>query len=395
MSVRHMEDLRKLRPTLQVIVENYVEIFSESQPCGDNTANTNTSNELNPRSLHSDMESYPTDPREGLHAEEMKNSDPKSFSPTQESPIRSELTGFEKKKMSLNLNVAVTSPQTEGSENPANTVVPRVVNYQSAEWNKLEQMVFALSESFLKKPFEFFRPTSREQGLISDPNNGDSGMVMSNENDLMACTIETFEGGAIGFGPGETDSPSRESMTDEGRFWTQSGSVGPGDLFSRSHRAALSTSSDGSGMIRASNRRRMVHECRSLRQQITKFEKEWSMVHNRSPKGSDKGHMQPVYSKYRDMKREIRASAAMDIQRLLRGFLARAKVRGKGFHPTSPSRYARSSPRPSTSPARKSESILTEMMSPPRNGGSTSFTRESDSLPSSSIAWKRNNSGAY
>ncbi len=37
--------------------------------------------------------------------------------------------------------------------------------------------------------------------------------------------------------------------------------------------------------------------------------------------------MQQTYSRYRDMKREIRSSAAIDIQRLIRGFLARRVVK--------------------------------------------------------------------
>jgi hypothetical protein len=369
MSVRHMEDLRKLRPTLQVIVENYVEIFRESHPCSeDEAAGSGSGNQ--PRSLTSDMETYPIDTKESEHS---KSPDDKAFSPREESPT-SAATTLKKKKISLNLQVSVaTAPTTDVNDttSPISTVAARQVNYQSKEWNKLEQLVFSLSESFFKEPFHFFNPTKAER-LSHEPSGGDSGMIMSNENDLMACTIETYDAGHVGFGGGDMDSPSRDlGETDEGGYWTQGGGAGPtGELFNRG-RAPMSPgqrANPNGAAHRASNRRKMVHECRALRQQITKFEKDWATVHNRNPKGGEKGHMQPIYSKYRDMKREIRSSAAVDIQRLIRGFVSRGIVRkGTGFLPTSPSHYARSPPKHSSSP--KKSNLLSEMMSPPKSGG--------------------------
>lgn len=77
MSVRHMEDLRKLRPTLQVVVENYLEIFSKAQPCVPNEAKPQQAG-MHPRSLSSDMESYSTDTARS------SSSDHVAYSPTQE-----------------------------------------------------------------------------------------------------------------------------------------------------------------------------------------------------------------------------------------------------------------------------------------------------------------------
>ena len=47
------------------------------------------------------------------------------------------------------------------------------------------------------------------------------------------------------------------------------------------------------------------------------------MTSGRVPKGSERGVLQQVYTRYRDMKKEIRDNAACDIQRLARGYLIR------------------------------------------------------------------------
>jgi hypothetical protein len=77
------------------------------------------------------------------------------------------------------------------------------------------------------------------------------------------------------------------------------------------------------------HRRRMVADCKALRAQIYEFEQEFAKKYNRQPKAQDRGLMQTVYSKYRDLKREIRDSAATDIQRVIRGYAARNKLVGE------------------------------------------------------------------
>ena len=283
----------------------------------------------------------------------------------------------------------MTPPACDVNDSNLSTVAVRQVNYQSKEWNRLEQMVFSMSESFLSEPFKFFNPNKSD--LVSEPSSGDGGMIISNENDLMACTIETFEVGNVGFGGGEMDSPSRDlGETDEGRYWTDA-NTGPGELFLRNSGGRVPNSplcpthTEGAA-CRASNRRKMVHDCRALRQQISKFEKDFVSEHDRQPKGPEKGHMQATYAKYRDMKREIRSSAAVDIQRLIRGFTARALLRKRNdFVPLSPSRFARSPPRPSSSPNRGSR--LKEMFSAV-NRPVGSLDREFEQNSVDSTLWK-------
>lgn len=391
MSVRHMEDLRKLRPTLQVIVENYLEIFNAARPCA--TVDSKDQRGSHIRPLISDMDSYTTDICRS------SSSDQVAYSPTQESMIsgaESELeSNYRQKKLALNLQVSLPpAPTTDVNDSNLSAVTVRQINFQSKEWNRLEQMVFAMSESFLRQPFQFFNPSNAST-------ENDSGMVMSNENDLMACTIETFEVGNVGFGGGDIDSPTRDRDLgdfDDGRYWTQGGSLGTGELFSKSGRAPMSPSSiiggSNGAAFRASSRRRMVHECRTLRQHITKFEKDFSLVHNRLPKGGDKGHMLPVYSKYRDMKREIRSSAAVDIQRIVRAFLCRSKLRKtKRMIPVSPSRFIRSPIRPSSSPGRTSN-LIHELGSPPRPDSTALSRGNFDQNPVESNLWKSNVKGS-
>lgn len=75
--------------------------------------------------------------------------------------------------------------------------------------------------------------------------------------------------------------------------------------------------------------------------------------------GNEKGSMQQIYSRYRDMKREIRTSAATDIQRLVRGHRCRKgliKKFGSGVlnHPSlSPSKLTRQSEIEAGSPSRQ------------------------------------------
>jgi hypothetical protein len=96
----------------------------------------------------------------------------------------------------------------------------------------------------------------------------------------------------------------------------------------------------GSGSRARGERRRMVAECKTLRYQISNFEADWNKTHNRLPKGSERGAMQQVYTRYRDMKKEIRDNAACDIQRVARGYLLRARLaKFAVVLPYSPSRH--------------------------------------------------------
>lgn len=61
-----------------------------------------------------------------------------------------------------------------------------------------------------------------------------------------------------------------------------------------------------------------------MRLQIFDFEQEWTKKHNRVPKNFERGSMESVYTRYRKLKKEIRDLAAIDMQRLTRGFVVRS-----------------------------------------------------------------------
>lgn len=105
------------------------------------------------------------------------------------------------------------------------------------------------------------------------------------------------------------------------------GSIGLGN---KSNSSSLNKS-----YARRIHRRRMVADCKSLRAQIYEFEQEFTKKYGRAPKTQDRGPLQTVYSKYRDLKREIRDGAATDIQRVIRGYNDRKKLRSENrilFH---------------------------------------------------------------
>lgn len=77
---------------------------------------------------------------------------------------------------------------------------------------------------------------------------------------------------------------------------------------------------------RRNKRRKMVAECKGLRAQIQEFEQAFLLQHSRMPKTQERGDMHQFYVKYRELKKEIRETAAKDMQRVGRGFLARRKA---------------------------------------------------------------------
>jgi hypothetical protein len=81
-----------------------------------------------------------------------------------------------------------------------------------------------------------------------------------------------------------------------------------------------------------SARRRLVAECRSLRQQIYFFEQTFSQQHRRLPRNDERGSMAPAYSRYKEVKRFVRDQAAVDIQKAWRGFHCR-RLGGFGAAP--------------------------------------------------------------
>ena len=85
------------------------------------------------------------------------------------------------------------------------------------------------------------------------------------------------------------------------------------------------TSIAGSTHSSKNRRRKMVADCKAMRVQIFDFEQEWTKKNNRIPKSFERGSMEGVYTRYRKLKKEIRDLSATDLQRTVRGYIARRR----------------------------------------------------------------------
>lgn len=104
-------------------------------------------------------------------------------------------------------------------------------------------------------------------------------------------------------------------------------SISPSESIVLANKAPSNSNNLSKSYARRLHRRRMVADCKSLRSQIYEFEQEFTKKYGRAPKTQDRGALQSIYTKYRDLKREIRDGAANDIQRLVRGFLTRLHLK--------------------------------------------------------------------
>lgn len=100
---------------------------------------------------------------------------------------------------------------------------------------------------------------------------------------------------------------SGETLGKDGKFWTESAASDLGK-----HKIS---------------RRKLIYECRSLRQKIVSFEVEFQKRHHHLPEGEERAPFQQTYDKYKRLKKDIRRSAAVDIQRVARRFLARLTMK--------------------------------------------------------------------
>lgn len=121
-------------------------------------------------------------------------------------------------------------------------------------------------------------------------------------------------------GPGTPTRPIVGDASHADASGTVNGSGGS------SGEAAAKTKNQAADGGTRSKRRKMVSDCKGLRAQIYEFEQQWLKSHGRVPKGTERNSMQTVYTRYKELKKEIRDYAATDVQRVGRGFLLRKRV---------------------------------------------------------------------
>jgi hypothetical protein len=133
MSVHHMEDLRKLRPILQILVENQLEIFKEAKPCV--TVNISSS-ETKP----SASRVVSISPTAALPAMEICSTNEKPTKPIELSVKTGLQLNIPTRNLSLNVianETVATSQQVDVNDAQyaqLNSIALRPVNYQSKEW---------------------------------------------------------------------------------------------------------------------------------------------------------------------------------------------------------------------------------------------------------------------
>lgn len=291
MSIRHMEDLLKIRPVIAFIIENFNEIMTK---------------ELRPRPIIAVTQVYPND-----------------FSDLP-SPIRNQTQkSSERSHVSYPFPPNIQIPFDDEKNNNNNSIINDVqhvcrnVNFQSWEWKMLETLTVARLDGILK---ESSMRNSRNDN-ISNLNTSSSGNVVTKK---------------IRYETKKIDEDNNDVDIDKLRIDSDQKSIE--NEYSRNYRSLYTANGNRIEQkvkreSRGIARRRMVSECKSLRSKISQFEEEWHRDNNRAPiKNSDRGPMQAVYTKYREIKKAIRDHAATDIQRYIRSYLSRLKTKRKQFN---------------------------------------------------------------
>ena len=291
MSIRHMEDLLKIRPVIAFIIENFNEIMTK---------------DLRPRPpvVVASSKLYPdnyNDLPSPIRNQIQKNSDP--------------VKPFVSYPFPPNIQIPFVDDDKNNSQSSINNDndvqhVSRNVNFQSWEWKMLETLTVARLDGILK---ESSMRNSRNESISNSNLSSNSGNVVTkkiryetkkldqNNNDVDIEKLRI-----------DSDHRSMENIDYSNNNGNNHGMYG--------NRFEQKVKRESRGIAR----RRMVSECKSLRSKISQFEEEWHRDNNRGPiKNSDRGPMQAIYTKYREIKKAIRDHAATDIQRYIRGYLTR------------------------------------------------------------------------
>jgi len=356
MSIRHMEDLRKIRPVISFIMENYEEIFSEGfEPVSPVKFSTDSSgnkvlssfsydktediSSLMSNSMMIDTgglrpdDSSVTSMDESVDEHMMEKKDPNSLSPRSLELIRPNLkltipltlppspAYSDMSTASLNLLNSGGSPSSllSGGSSPSSllsggstgsnldtssadltsSTLSSLQHYTDAEWSVLESILLNTASSFL----DF------------DSSRGSDAMQVENPS-----TPSSSHGSPV------TSRPVTPGVTPPVPSSSGSNVAGQSPHTPQTDSAALGgTSIAGSSHSSKNRRRKMVADCKAMRVQIFEFEQEWTKKHNRIPKSFERGSMEGVYTRYRKLKKEIRDLSATDLQRTVRGFLARKR----------------------------------------------------------------------
>ena len=309
MSIRHMEDLLKIRPVIAFLIEHFNEIMTKDlQPRP--PVVVVASSQVKPNNNYNDLPS-PIRNQTQRSLENSKSYVSYPFPPNIQIPFDDEKTTNHNNTITMDNDVQHVS---------------RNINFQSWEWKMLETLTVARLDGILKESSMRNRNDSFSSSINAGSSSSSSGnavtkkiryetmkMDQNNEVDIDKLRIDpekniesSSNNNSVGLYTTTTTTTSNRSI----------------DAISKSNTRQQKTKRETRGIAR----RRMVSECKSLRSKISQFEEEWYKDNNRAPiKSADRGPMQAVYTKYRDIKKAIRDHAATDIQRYIRGHLTRLR----------------------------------------------------------------------
>jgi hypothetical protein len=332
MSLRHMEDLRKIRPVLSFLIENYSEIFAlDIKPISQMKHQQPSISVLQktiPFPLHIEPDYSPPEiSLKGL----VVNTNMNKYDAGMGSEDEGDVGGDNFKNHSTE-NIFSSNIEDSQAQNPA---------IHTWEWKILKSIVFSKVNSLLEGDKEdgilgqkdsngdsLQRNKSRnaesenvndfQTKTTSDPNNSDN---IQEYNKMKNRRLYTNDDQSMDF----KENGKRERSTVTDRCLKKSPSEGYIDIkvVNSSNVQKLGYSSIGGEGKLKGERRRMVTNCKALRAQIVKFEES---RHGQAGNSTDRGSMQEIYTQYRDMKRDIRDSAARDLQRCIRGYLTRCRL---------------------------------------------------------------------
>eukprot|EP00598_Pedospumella_elongata_P005631 CAMPEP_0184974846 /NCGR_PEP_ID=MMETSP1098-20130426/6214_1 /TAXON_ID=89044 /ORGANISM="Spumella elongata, Strain CCAP 955/1" /LENGTH=819 /DNA_ID=CAMNT_0027497495 /DNA_START=135 /DNA_END=2594 /DNA_ORIENTATION=+ len=344
MSIRHMEDLRKIRPVISFIMENYEEIFSEGfEPVSPVKFSTDASGHKVPSSFAYDKtedisslmsssmmidtgvradDASITSMEESMEEHSAEKKDPNSLSPRSlelirpnlkltipltlpPSPAYSDMSSSALSQLNSGLSglsTVTSSLDTATSESLSSSTLSSLQHYTDAEWSVLEAILLSTASAFL----DLDSPRS------SDAMQVDGQSTPSSSHGSPVTSRPVTPGGMTPPVPSSSSSSNLSNHSPNHSQLIDSAALG-------------GTSIAGSTLSSKNRRRKMVADCKAMRVQIFEFEQDWTKKHNRIPKSFERGSMEGVYTRYRKLKKEIRDLSATDLQRTVRGYIARRR----------------------------------------------------------------------
>jgi hypothetical protein len=331
MSIRHMEDLKKIRPVILFLIENHSDIFAVNRFSASFVDNRDNDNIITDKTgLLSDIMAsamvIDSSTQRSQSAADDHNKLSITISPPSVSADQTPHSDTSHPSYAKpNLLVLIPTPPTnsdtastssaemDADSGSANAGTGSLTggeskslthSYSDTEW----KVLFALVNSKVANYMEFEEKETAE--FVNNEISSDLHHVFMQSWTARMTALLAAMANPVVNSASKGDSADMNSSTS---------SIGLGNKSGSNH--ALSKS-----YARRLHRRKMVADCKALRAQIYEFEQEFSKKYARSPKTQDRGNMQAIYSKYRDLKREIRDGAANDIQRVVRGYQTRYRV---------------------------------------------------------------------